>query len=81
MAFSSTLSAGTPSATSGSHGVDDLGPAAVVEGHGEGHAPVVLGQLDRLVHAPQHPLGHPPVAAAGEADPHALLVAARRGAA
>ena len=33
-----------------------------------------LGQLDRLVHPPQHPAGHPPVPPAGEADLHALLV-------
>ena len=37
----------------GPHRVDDLGPAAVVEGDGERHAPVVPGQLDRLVHAPR----------------------------
>ena len=37
-------------------------------------ARVVLGQLDRLVHALEHPAGHPPVPAAGEADLHALLV-------
>ena len=55
-------------------GVDDLGPAPVVEGHGQGAPPVAGGQLDRLVHAPQHPLGHPPVAAAGEPDPDPLLV-------
>ena len=35
---------------------------------------VVLRQLDRLVHALEHPAGHPPVAPAGEADLHALLV-------
>ena len=34
----------------------------------------MLGQLDRLVHPLEHPAGHPPVAAAGEADLHALLV-------
>ena len=56
------------------HGIDDLGTAAVVEGHRHHHARIALGELDRLVHAPEHPAGHPPVAPAGEADLHALLV-------
>ena len=58
----------------GPHGVHDLGPPAVVERHGERHAPVALGQGDGLVHAPQHPARHPPVPAPGEADPDALVV-------
>jgi aminoglycoside phosphotransferase len=36
--------------------------------------PVVLGELDRLVHAAQQALGHPPVAPADEAHAHAPLV-------
>ena len=52
MAFSSILSACTPVGHERLHRVDDLGPAAVVEGDGEGHAVrLSLGELDRLVHA------------------------------
>ena len=38
MAFSSMSSARAPAGHEGPDGVDDLGPAAVVEGDGEGHA-------------------------------------------
>ncbi len=74
MARSSTLSAGDALGHQRPHGVDDLGPAAVVEGHGEGQGAVGLGELDRLVHAAQHPPRDPPVPPPGEADAHALFV-------
>ena len=51
------------------HGVDDLGPAAVVEGDREGEAGVVLGELHALVHAPDESLRDSPVAASDETDP------------
>ena len=62
IAFSSILSAGDAFGDERPHGVDDLGPTAVVEGDGERHRRVVAGQLDRLVDALEQPLGHPPVA-------------------
>ena len=74
MVFSSILAGRDPLGHDGADGVDDLGPAAVVEGHGHDHPAVVPGELDRLVHAPEHPPGHPPVAAPGEADLDSLLV-------
>ena len=49
-------------------GVDDLGPAAVVEGDRKRHGPVVRSEGDGLVHAPDNPAGHPPVAPADEPD-------------
>src|SRR5580692_2065269 len=57
-----------------SHRIDDLGPPAVVERHGHGHAVVALGQLDRLVHPLEYPARHPPVPPPGKTDAHALLV-------
>ncbi len=56
------------------HGVDDLCPAAVVEGERQGQATVVPGQRDRLVLFAEEPSRHPPVPAPSEADPHAPVV-------
>ena len=56
--------------------VDDLRPAAVVEGDEEGDAPVGVGRAFRPLH-PLDQLRVDPLAAADEAHPHALLVAAR----
>ena len=58
----------------GAHRIHDLGATAVVEGDAEGHPLVAAGQGDDLVHVTQDPLGHPPVATAGEHDPHPPLV-------
>src|SRR5581483_10205119 len=52
----------------------DLGPTSVVEGDGEGHPPVLLGQGRRLVHVPDDVPGHPPIASAREPDADAPLV-------
>ena len=74
IAFSSTLSAGTPSATSRSHRVDDLGPPPVVERHGQGQRRLsAVSSIDSSIRRSTR-LRHPPVAPAGEPDPHALLV-------
>ena len=55
-------------------GIDDLGPASVVEGEGQRESAVVSGQCRRFVLASQQPPRHPPVAPAGETDAHSLLV-------
>ena len=62
------------------HGIDDLGPASVVEGEDERHTPVVLGQVGRLVHLAQHPSRDPPVPASGEDGPARPVRAVRPGA-
>ena len=53
MVFSVILSGLMPSATMRPHGIDELGPAAVVERDRERHAPVLLGQRRGLVDAAQ----------------------------
>ena len=55
-------------------GIDDFGPAPVVERHGERAPSVVSGEADRLVHPSEHPLGHPPVAPPGKADADPFVV-------
>ena len=74
MAFSVMSSAGAAVGHQRPDGVDDLGPAAVVEGEGEREAAVARRQGDRLVLLGEQPPRHPPVATAGEADAHAALV-------
>src|SRR4051812_26538777 len=56
------------------HGIDDLGPAAVVEGDGQRHASVLLGQRPRLVHALDDAAGYSPVPTPDEADANAPVV-------
>ena len=74
MAFSVMSSAFAPLGHQRPHGVDDLGPAAVVEREGQRQPAVVPGQRDGLVLLGEEPARHPPVPAPGEADPHAQLV-------
>ena len=56
------------------HRVDDLGPAAVVEGEREREPAVGPGQLFALLDAAADAAGDPSAAPADEPDPHALAV-------
>ena len=58
----------------GLHGVDDLGPAAVVERHSQGHGPVVRREGAGLVHPLDDPTWYPPVPPTDETDADAHLV-------
>jgi len=56
------------------HGIDQLGPAPVVERHGEGQAAVAPGHLLGVVYQANESPWHPPVASADEPDAHVSLM-------